>query len=157
MESHLSILPHPLGLLTGSRWKACTSLTFQTGHSQERLSWKHQSLTEHTGDLWKSYCRTMRPRCRPITWMDTHFSLWGRNSFLLCTSSHWHVYTMSLSSTARFFVTMKCHCICRMDYGEWTENSRGTYNKWDGIARTSAQVYLSTILCRSLLCWSLSP
>lgn len=28
-----------------------------------------------------------------------------------------------------------------MDYGEWTENSRGTYNKWDGIARTSAQVY----------------
>ncbi|KAL0331423.1 UNVERIFIED_CONTAM: Monocopper oxidase-like protein SKU5 [Sesamum angustifolium] len=28
-----------------------------------------------------------------------------------------------------------------MDYGEWTENSRGTYNKWDGIARTTAQVY----------------
>lgn len=28
----------------------------------------------------------------------------------------------------------------RMDYGEWSENSRGTYNKWDGIARTTAQV-----------------
>uniref|UniRef100_A0A5B7A3R4 Putative monocopper oxidase-like protein SKU5 n=1 Tax=Davidia involucrata TaxID=16924 RepID=A0A5B7A3R4_DAVIN len=28
-----------------------------------------------------------------------------------------------------------------MDYGEWTENSRGTYNKWDGIARATAQVY----------------
>ncbi|KAA8522264.1 hypothetical protein F0562_012937 [Nyssa sinensis] len=28
-----------------------------------------------------------------------------------------------------------------MDYGEWTENSRGTYNKWDGIARTTTQVY----------------
>lgn len=28
-----------------------------------------------------------------------------------------------------------------MDYSEWTENSRGTYNKWDGIARTTAQVY----------------
>ncbi|KAA8521884.1 hypothetical protein F0562_012802 [Nyssa sinensis] len=28
-----------------------------------------------------------------------------------------------------------------MDYGEWMENSRGTYNKWDGIARTTAQVY----------------
>ncbi|KAL2901785.1 Monocopper oxidase-like protein SKU5 [Bienertia sinuspersici] len=28
-----------------------------------------------------------------------------------------------------------------MDYGEWSEDSRGTYNKWDGIARTSAQVY----------------
>ncbi|KAL1333569.1 hypothetical protein HN51_062415 [Arachis hypogaea] len=28
-----------------------------------------------------------------------------------------------------------------MDYGEWTNNSRGTYNKWDGIARTTAQVY----------------
>lgn len=30
---------------------------------------------------------------------------------------------------------------CSMDYGEWTENSRGTYNKWDGIARTTAQVH----------------
>ncbi|CAI9771534.1 unnamed protein product [Fraxinus pennsylvanica] len=28
-----------------------------------------------------------------------------------------------------------------MDYGEWTENSRGTYNKWDGIARATTQVY----------------
>ncbi|KAL9326685.1 hypothetical protein ACSQ67_007330 [Phaseolus vulgaris] len=28
-----------------------------------------------------------------------------------------------------------------MDYGDWSENSRGTYNKWDGIARTTAQVY----------------
>ncbi|KAI4327094.1 hypothetical protein L6164_019595 [Bauhinia variegata] len=28
-----------------------------------------------------------------------------------------------------------------MDYGEWSENSRGTYNKWDGIARATTQVY----------------
>ncbi|XP_022868701.1 monocopper oxidase-like protein SKU5 [Olea europaea var. sylvestris] len=28
-----------------------------------------------------------------------------------------------------------------MDYGDWTENSRGTYNKWDGIARTTTQVF----------------
>ncbi|KAK2409599.1 monocopper oxidase protein SKU5 [Trifolium repens] len=28
-----------------------------------------------------------------------------------------------------------------MDFGDWSENSRGTYNKWDGIARTTAQVY----------------
>ncbi|KAJ6703733.1 MONOCOPPER OXIDASE-LIKE PROTEIN SKS1 [Salix viminalis] len=28
-----------------------------------------------------------------------------------------------------------------MDYGDWTENSRGTYNKWDGIARSTVQVY----------------
>ncbi|KAJ7944774.1 monocopper oxidase-like protein SKU5 [Quillaja saponaria] len=28
-----------------------------------------------------------------------------------------------------------------MDYGEWTNNSRGTYNKWDGIARSTTQVY----------------
>ncbi|KAK6947611.1 Multicopper oxidase, N-terminal [Dillenia turbinata] len=26
-----------------------------------------------------------------------------------------------------------------MDYGEWSENSRGTYNKWDGIARSTTQ------------------
>ncbi|XP_068669632.1 monocopper oxidase-like protein SKU5 [Aristolochia californica] len=28
-----------------------------------------------------------------------------------------------------------------MDYGEWTENSRGTYNKWDGVARCTIQVF----------------
>ncbi|KAE9614208.1 hypothetical protein Lal_00016765 [Lupinus albus] len=28
-----------------------------------------------------------------------------------------------------------------MDYGDWSENSRGTYNKWDGIARSTTQVY----------------
>ncbi|KAG0453870.1 hypothetical protein HPP92_025174 [Vanilla planifolia] len=28
-----------------------------------------------------------------------------------------------------------------MDYGEWNENSRGTYNKWDGVARSTIQVY----------------
>jgi hypothetical protein len=27
-----------------------------------------------------------------------------------------------------------------MDYGEWTENSRGTYNKGDGVARSTVQV-----------------
>ncbi|TVU01209.1 hypothetical protein EJB05_53336 [Eragrostis curvula] len=29
----------------------------------------------------------------------------------------------------------------RMDYGEWTENSRGTYNKWDGVSRCTTQVF----------------
>ncbi|OEL22590.1 Monocopper oxidase-like protein SKU5 [Dichanthelium oligosanthes] len=29
----------------------------------------------------------------------------------------------------------------RMDYGEWTEDSRGTYNKGDGVARSTIQVY----------------
>uniref|UniRef100_A0A7N0V3Y7 Monocopper oxidase-like protein SKU5 n=1 Tax=Kalanchoe fedtschenkoi TaxID=63787 RepID=A0A7N0V3Y7_KALFE len=28
-----------------------------------------------------------------------------------------------------------------MDYGDWTENSRGQYNKWDGIVRSTVQVY----------------
>ncbi|CAK9309896.1 unnamed protein product [Citrullus colocynthis] len=28
-----------------------------------------------------------------------------------------------------------------MDFGVWTENSRGTYNKWDGVARCSTQVF----------------
>ncbi|XP_042037677.1 monocopper oxidase-like protein SKU5 isoform X1 [Salvia splendens] len=28
-----------------------------------------------------------------------------------------------------------------MDYGVWTENSRGTYNKWDGVARSTTQVF----------------
>ncbi|XP_020082109.1 monocopper oxidase-like protein SKU5 isoform X3 [Ananas comosus] len=29
----------------------------------------------------------------------------------------------------------------RMDFGTWTENSRGTYNKWDGVARSTVQVF----------------
>ncbi|XP_059660022.1 monocopper oxidase-like protein SKU5 isoform X1 [Cornus florida] len=28
-----------------------------------------------------------------------------------------------------------------MDVGVWTENSRGTYNKWDGVARCTTQVF----------------
>ncbi|KAK3031854.1 hypothetical protein RJ639_035991, partial [Escallonia herrerae] len=28
-----------------------------------------------------------------------------------------------------------------MDYGVWTENSRGIYNKWDGVARSTVQVF----------------
>ena len=28
-----------------------------------------------------------------------------------------------------------------MDYGDWTENNRGTYNKWDGVARSTTQVF----------------
>ena len=27
-----------------------------------------------------------------------------------------------------------------MAYGEWTENSRGTYDKWDAISRCTTQV-----------------
>jgi len=27
-----------------------------------------------------------------------------------------------------------------MDYGDWTENSRGSYNKWDAISRSTTQV-----------------
>ncbi|CAK9171141.1 unnamed protein product [Ilex paraguariensis] len=43
------------------------------------------------------------------------------------------MHTYHMSGYAFFMVGM--------DYGEWTENSRGTYNKWDGIARTTAQVF----------------
>ncbi|XP_058104577.1 monocopper oxidase-like protein SKU5 [Magnolia sinica] len=28
-----------------------------------------------------------------------------------------------------------------MDFGDWTENSRGTYNKWDAVARSTTQVF----------------
>ncbi|PIA50126.1 hypothetical protein AQUCO_01300695v1 [Aquilegia coerulea] len=30
--------------------------------------------------------------------------------------------------------------VAGMDFGEWTNNSRGTYNKWDGVARCTVQV-----------------
>lgn len=44
------------------------------------------------------------------------------------------IYT-SLSS---FYPCVSIHR--RMDYGEWTEDSRGTYNKGDGVARCTTQV-----------------
>ncbi|PIA50123.1 hypothetical protein AQUCO_01300695v1 [Aquilegia coerulea] len=31
--------------------------------------------------------------------------------------------------------------VAGMDFGEWTNNSRGTYNKWDGVARCTVQVF----------------
>jgi hypothetical protein len=53
-----------------------------------------------------------------------------------------------------------------MDYGEWTDNSRGTYNKWDGVSRCTTQVsivgyhicetfffLLSSILFQDVLCY----
>lgn len=43
------------------------------------------------------------------------------------------MHTYHLSGYAFFVVGM--------DFGDWTENSRGTYNKWDGIARSTTQVY----------------
>lgn len=33
-----------------------------------------------------------------------------------------------------------------MDYGLWTENSRSTYNKWDGVARCTTQVKVVCLL-----------
>ncbi|KAH7840889.1 hypothetical protein Vadar_022976 [Vaccinium darrowii] len=32
-----------------------------------------------------------------------------------------------------------------MDFGEWTENSRGTYKKWDGIARSTTQTIIHVL------------
>ncbi|KAK1428526.1 hypothetical protein QVD17_17361 [Tagetes erecta] len=31
--------------------------------------------------------------------------------------------------------------VAGMDYGVWTENSRSVYNKWDGVARSTTQVF----------------
>nr|GMC87311.1 monocopper oxidase-like protein SKU5 [Ipomoea batatas] len=52
---------------------------------------------------------------------------------IILQNNHTKVQTYHLSGYAFFVVGM--------DYGEWTENSRGTYNKWDGIARSAIQVY----------------
>lgn len=141
MESHLSILLHQSGLLTSSKWRECTSLISPLGHLQDHLGWKHQLLMEHIGDLWKSYYRTMTPRCRAITWVDMHFLSWGRDLLLLFC----FIISTSLDGCfifQRAFKAAVWSIYYRMDYGEWTENSRGTYNKWDGIARSTTQVYI---------------
>ncbi|KAG4975128.1 hypothetical protein JHK87_031949 [Glycine soja] len=43
-----------------------------------------------------------------------------------------------------------CACINqRMNFGDWSENSRGTYNKWDGIARATTQESAKAIVPHS--------
>lgn len=39
-----------------------------------------------------------------------------------------------------------------MDYGLWTENSRSTYNKWDGVARCTTQVKVACLLLLNRYC-----
>lgn len=41
-----------------------------------------------------------------------------------------------------YHASLMCFIKCRMDFGDWTENSRGTYNKWDGVARCTTQVHI---------------
>lgn len=42
-----------------------------------------------------------------------------------------------------------------MDYGEWTEDSRNKYDKWDAISRCTTQVCI-VIIITVLLYWSIS-
>ena len=69
--------------------------------------------------------------CRATTWMAMHSLLLG-----------------NAETTLLFFIhiCLDSHgCFLRMDYGLWTENSRGTYNKWDGVARSTIQVLQFTV------------
>lgn len=52
---------------------------------------------------------------------------------VILQNNHTKIQTYHMSGYAFFVVGM--------DYGEWTNTSRGTYNKWDGIARSTIQVY----------------
>ncbi|CAH9093980.1 unnamed protein product [Cuscuta europaea] len=47
-------------------------------------------------------------------------------------------FTTGLSPTSRLLLSALSK---RMDYGLWSENSRSTYNKWDGVARCTTQVF----------------
>ncbi|WOL10098.1 hypothetical protein Cni_G18852 [Canna indica] len=52
---------------------------------------------------------------------------------IIFQNNHTKVHTYHLDGYAFFVVGM--------DYGEWTEASRGSYNKGDGVARCSTQVF----------------
>lgn len=52
---------------------------------------------------------------------------------IILQNNHTTVQSYHLDGYAFFVVGM--------DYGVWTENSRGTYNKWDGVARCTTQVF----------------
>lgn len=43
------------------------------------------------------------------------------------------------------FTLLSIYCLVndfRMGYGEWTENNRGSYNRWDAISRSTVQVWI---------------
>lgn len=61
------------------------------------------------------------------------FFVVGYVFFYLCKYLHLELlWSINLENT----------CEYRMAYGEWTENNRGSYNKWDAIARSTTQVSL---------------
>ncbi|KAG9131954.1 hypothetical protein Leryth_023217 [Lithospermum erythrorhizon] len=75
---------------------------------------------------------------KPLTWpprLETSVINGTYRGFMeiILQNNDTKVHSYHLSGYAFFVVGM--------DYGVWTENSRGTYNKWDGIARATAQVY----------------
>ncbi|KAL9321618.1 hypothetical protein ACSQ67_009671 [Phaseolus vulgaris] len=45
------------------------------------------------------------------------------------------------SSIQNFHLDGYSFFVVGMDYGDWTENSRGSYNKWDAISRSTTQVF----------------
>ncbi|WVZ01122.1 hypothetical protein V8G54_027191 [Vigna mungo] len=45
------------------------------------------------------------------------------------------------SSIQNFHLDGYSFFVVGMDYGDWTENSRGSYNKWDAISRCTTQVF----------------
>ncbi|KAI8523339.1 hypothetical protein RHMOL_Rhmol13G0065700 [Rhododendron molle] len=45
------------------------------------------------------------------------------------------------SSVQNYHMDGYAFFVVGMDYGVWTENSRSTYNKWDGVARSTTQVF----------------
>jgi hypothetical protein len=88
---------------------------------------------------WRLSFRTMIPLSRATIWMDMHFLLWGELLFLM------PLLSLNLSKGTQIFKhSSQISCLlCSMDFGVWTENSRSTYNKWDGVARSTTQVLLS--------------
>lgn len=134
MASHLWTLLLQSCLLTGRMWRETTSLIFPASHWQDILGWTPQLSTVHLKDLPKSCFRTMIQWCRLFTWMDFHSMLLGIDLSI--------AYPFYKNGAANFHGRLTNWFIlqCRMDYGVWTEDRRGSYNKWDAIYRCTVQV-----------------
>lgn len=67
--------------------------------------------------------------------MAIPFSLSGKSLFILAVTIF---VFLKFSSLMKNLISA-----FRMDYGNWTEESRGRYNKWDAISRCTTQVCFS--------------
>ncbi|WOG90319.1 hypothetical protein DCAR_0209562 [Daucus carota subsp. sativus] len=114
--------------IDGKRRTTLNGLSFENPHTPIRLADRYKVKNVYTADFPTG----------PITGppkMETKIINGTFRGFMeiIFQNNDTKMQTYHMDGYAFFVVGM--------DYGEWSNSSRGTYNKWDGIARSTTQVF----------------